>query len=324
MRKRKQIFKSYASLIFFSFFLNLLLFTGAYSSEQINIATAGVGGSYYPVGAAIADIITKHVEGAKGSAEVTGASVENINLLGRGKVRLAFVEPAFVAVPAYKGIESFDEKIETRVVSALHFSTGSPVVLEKSGIKKITDLKGKKVAVGKAGSMTAKATEYLFKAYGLSFKDVEPRFIGHSTAADALKDGAIDCAILVGAPPAASIMSIASTHNIEILSADKAHMEKMQSLRPGLGAFKIPGGTYKGVEHDSWVWKSGLTLLCLPDESTELIYNIVKAMYTHQGIIGQSHPAAKVITLENAVVDFGIPYHPGAMKYYEEKGVSVK
>jgi TRAP transporter TAXI family solute receptor len=295
-----------------------------YGDEVINIATAGVGGSYYPVGAGIAKIITQHVEGANGSAEVTGASIENIKLLGRGKVRLAFVEPAFAAVPAYMGIEVFDKKIETRVVSALHFSTGSPVVLKKSGIKKITDLKGKRVAVGKMGSMTSKATEYLLKAYGLSFKDIETRYLGHSEAAEALGDGSIDCAILVGAPPAASIMSVAATHDIDILSGDEKHMEKMKSLRPGLGAYLIPKNTYKGVDHDSWVWMSGLILLCRPDESDALIYNIVKAMYENEEIIAKSHPAAKVITLENAVVDFGIPYHDGAMKYYKERGVSEK
>ena len=314
-------------LLVFFVLVFLVIFSGglsspvAHCSEVINIATAGIGGSYYPVGAAIAEIITKHVDGATGSAEVTGASVENIKLLGRGKVRLAFVEPAFAAVPAYRGIEIFKEKIPTRVVSALHFSTGSPVVLEKSGIKTITDLRGKRVAVGKMGSMTAMATEYLFKSYGMSFKDIVPRYLGHSEAAEGLKDGSIDCAILVGAPPAASIMSIAATHKIDILSADPSHMEKMKTLRPGLGAYKIPKDTYRGVGHDSWVWMSGLILLCHPDESPDLVYRIVKAMYTHQERITKSHPAARVITLENAVVDFGIPYHPGAMEYYEEQGV---
>jgi TRAP transporter TAXI family solute receptor len=295
-----------------------------YGTEVINIATAGVGGSYYPVGAAIAEIITKHVQGAIGSAEVTGASIENIKLLGRGKVRLAFVEPAFAAVPAYMGIEDFDKKIDSRVVSALHFSTGSPVVLKKSGIKKIEDLKGKRIAVGKMGSMTSKATEYLLKAYGLSFDDIEPRYIGQSEAAEALGDGSVDCAILVGAPPAASIMSIAATHDIDILSGDEKFMEKMKSLRPGLGDYLIPKNTYKGVDHNSWVWMSGLVLLCRPDESSALIYNIVKAMYENEEIIAKSHPAAKVITLKNAFVDFGIPYHDGAIKYYNEHGVKEK
>jgi len=298
------------------------MFTLAYGSEVINIATAGIGGSYYPVGAVIAELITKNVDGATGTAEVTGASVENIKLLGNGKVRLAFVEPAFAAVPAYKGIEIFKEKIDSRVVSALHFSTGSPVVLKKSGIKTIADLKGKKVALGKMGSMTAMATEYLLKAYGISLKDVKPRYIGQSEGAEALGDGSVDCAILVGAPPAASIMAIGATHDIDILSADQPHIEKMKKLRPGLGGYNIPKGTYKGVDHDSWVWMSGLALLCRPDESPDLIYEIVKAMYTNEDKIAQSHPAAKVISLKNAVADFGIPYHPGALKYYEEKGVS--
>ena len=101
-------------------------------------------------------------------------------------------------------------------------------------------------------------------------------------------------------------------------------MKKVKSLRPGLGAYLIPKGTYKGVDHDSWVWMSGLTLLCSPKETTNLMYNIVKAMYEHQDVIAKSHPAAKVIILKNALVDFGIPYHPGALKYYKEKGVSMK
>lgn len=307
------------------FFWSLSLETKiAYGREQINIATAGVGGSYYPVGAAIADLISKHVEDATGTAEVTGASVENVRLLGRGRVRLAFAEPAFAAVPAFKGIEAFDSKIDMKVVSALHFSTGSPVVLKKSGIRKITDLKGKKVGLGKMGSMTAQATEYLLKAYGMSIDDIKPRYIGQSEAADALKDGSLDCAILVGAPPAASIMSVAATHDIDILSADVEHMEKMKQLRPGLGAYNITKGTYKGVDHDSWVWMSGLILVCQPDEPLDLVYNIVKAIYENEDVIANSHPAAKVITLENAVVDFGIPYHPGAIKYYQEKGVLKK
>lgn len=303
------------------FVSGLTMGTAAQGAEVINIATAGIGGSYYPVGAGIAKIIDQYVEGATGTAEVTGASIENVKLLGRKKVRLAFAEPAFAGVPAYHGKEPFGKKIDVRCVSALHFSTGSTVVLKRSGIKKISDLKGKRVAVGKMGSMTTKAQEYFFKAYGMSFDEMDIRYMGHSEAADALRDGSIDAAVLVGAPPAASIMSIAATHDIDILSGDVEHMEKMKALKPGLGVYNIKKGTYKGVDHDSLVWMPGLTLLCKAEEDADLVYKIVKAMYEHRDIIEKSHPSAKVITIENAVTDFGIPFHPGAIRYYREKGV---
>ena len=318
MRKGKSI--AVATLVCFLFLGGLIMGPTAQGVEVINIATAGIGGSYYPVGAGIAKIIDQYVDGATGTAEVTGASVENMKLLGRKKVRLAFVEPAFAGLPGYLGQEPFDKKIDVRCVSSLHFSTGSTVVLKRSGFKKITDLKGKRIAVGKMGSMTTKAQEYFFKAYGMSFDDMDIRYMGHSEAADALRDGSIDAAVLVGAPPAASIMSIAATHDIDILSGDEQHMQKMKALKPGIGVFNIKKGTYKGVGHDSLVWMSGLTLLCSAEEKAELIYEIVKAMYEHRDIIEKSHPSAKVITLENAVTDFGIPFHPGAIRYYKEKG----
>ncbi len=319
MRKGKSI--AVATLVCFLFLGGIIMSRTTQGAEVINIATAGIGGSYYPVGAGIAKIIDHYVEGATGTAEVTGASIENVKLLGRKKVRLAFVEPAFAGLPAYLGKKPFDKRIDIRCVSSLHFSTGSPVVLKKSGITKITDLKGKRVAVGKMGSMTSKATGYLFKAYGMSFDDMDIRYMGHSEAADALRDRSIDAAILVGAPPAASIMSIAATHDIDILSGDEQHMEKMKALKPGIGVFNIKKGTYKGVGHDSLVWMSGLTLLCNAEEKPDLIYEIVKGMYEHRDIIEKSHPAAKVITVENAVTDFGIPFHPGAIRYYKERGV---
>lgn len=149
MEKRKLVGVMIICLFFVS---TLIVGRIAQGTEVINIATAGIGGSYYPVGAGIAKIIDQYVEGATGTAEVTGASVENVKLLGRKKVRLAFVEPAFAGLPAFLGKEPFKKKIDIRCVSALHFSTGSTVVLKRSGIKKITDLKGKRVAVGKMGA----------------------------------------------------------------------------------------------------------------------------------------------------------------------------
>lgn len=315
--------KGFTVAVFLCFVLitGLIMSQAAQGAEAINIATAGIGGTYYPVGSAIAKIISKYVEGATGTAEVTGAAVENVRLLGRKKVRLAFVEPTFAGIRAYQGRDPFDEKIDIRMVARLHWTLFTPVVLKKSGIKKITDLKGKRCSVGRKGSSTVKITANVLKAYGLSFDDIDVRYLGHSEAADGLRDGSLDMAVIVGAPPAAAVMSIATTHAIDIVSIDEEKIEQLKAMDPSVPVYKLPKGTYRRVDRDCLVPLGGTTLMCRPEEKDELIYNILKAIDDHRDILWDSHPAAKVITLEGQTTDVGIPFHPGAIKFYKDKGV---
>ncbi|MBQ6759187.1 MAG: TAXI family TRAP transporter solute-binding subunit, partial [Selenomonadaceae bacterium] len=224
---------------------------GSGEKEQfINIATGGTAGTYYPIGGAIAEVLNKN--GMNASAQSTGASVANINMLKDKQVELAIVQND-ITYYAVNGEEMFKEsgKVENLTgIASLYPETCQFVVREDSGIKKIEDLKGKRVAVGAAGSGAEANARQILEAYGLTYDDVDEQFLSFAEGSYALKDGTVDAAFVTAGYPTASVQDIASQNKIRLLPIGDEQIKKLNEKYPFYTKTTVPAGTYQGFEEE--------------------------------------------------------------------------
>lgn len=295
------------------------------------IATGGTGGTYFPVGGAIATIISNFAdyETSTGkidviaTAQTSGASVANCNLISKKEIESGFAQNN-VVYWAYTGTETFKDQPpikNLRVIMSLYPETIQIVASKKSGIKTVFDLKGKRVAVGDKGSGTEIDARTILNIHGITYDDIEEQYMSFAEAADALKDERIDALFTTAGIPTSSIVELSTTKEITMVAITQDKVKELVEKVPYYSEFIIPKDTYKGMDQDV------LTVTCLAqwicDESldSELIYNIVKAVFEHKADLEKVHAKGKDISPENAIKGVAIPFHPGAEKYYKEKGL---
>ena len=296
--------------------------------NRLSLLTGGTGGVYYPYGGALAQVISKYVPNTASTAEVTAAAVDNIKLLKAGKGELAMVI-ADVASDAINGVERFakDGKISLRTLAVLYGNLNHMVVLKESGIHTIPDLKGKKVSVGAPGSATEVKSTRIMEALGIDVgKDLKRERLSVAESASALKDRKIDAFCWDGGLPTAAVMDVAATPGITIrlLPQDKALPSLLQKYGPVYYNAVIPKGTYAGMEADIPVFGVATKLVCLESFDAHLAYQIVKAILEHKADLVAVHKSAELLSLQSAVLGSSIPFHAGAIKYYQEKGIQIK
>ncbi len=285
----------------------------------VNIATGGTAGTYYPIGGAIAEVLNKDAQGVNASAQSTGASVANINMLKDGQVDMAIVQND-IAYYAVNGKEMFENKVDNlRGIASLYPETCQFVVLEDSGIKTIADLKGKRVAVGAAGSGVEGNVRQILKAYDMSYDDIDEQFLSFAEGATALKDGTVDVACLTAGYPTASVQDVASQKKIRLLPIDNDKIESLMKEYPFYTKTTIPKGTYQGFDEDVQT-VSVMAILVVNDKlSDDAGYEITKAIFGGLDKISAAHSAAKAISKEKALegMDF-ITMNGGAQKFLKE------
>ena len=293
--------------------------SGGGDGSFVNIATGGTAGTYYPIGGAIAEVLNKDAEGINASAQSTGASVANINMLKDKQVDMAIVQND-IAYYAVNGTEMFSEKIENiRGIASLYPETCQFVTLEDSGIKSISDLKGKRVAVGAAGSGVEGNVRQILKAYGLTYDDIDEQFLSFAEGATALKDGTVDVACLTAGYPTASVQDVASQKKIRLISLDNDKIETLIKDYPFYTKSTIPSGTYQGFDEEVQT-VSVMAILVATDKMTDDTgYAITKAIFGGLDKISAAHSAAKAISKEKALdgMDF-IKMNGGAEKFLKE------
>ena len=289
--------------------------------KRFTLATGGVAGTYYPIGGAMANIVTKLVPGIEITAESTGASVANLKMAGQGEVDF-LMGASNTTFAAYSGDEPFDKAVKNiRGIAALYPETFQFIVRKDSGIKNIDDLKGKRVVVGAPGSGTERTVKLVLSIYGITYNDLTPEFLSFSEGVTALKDRTIDCAIVGAGIPTAAVIDAAASMDIALLPIDKEKYEKASKDYPFLGSNIIPAGLYKGVDEAVFTVASPALLSVREDISEEVVYEVVKAIFEHLDIIAETHAQGKNIKLETALNGMSIPLHPGAERYYKEKGI---
>lgn len=289
---------------------------------RLAIGTASTGGTWYPLGGGVANMITKYVPGYQAAAHPSGASIENIRAVASGKDALALSMPD-TAYHAYHGLEVFAGKPvkDLRGLMATYPIDIQFFVRADGPIKAIKDLKGKKVAVGAPGSGTEAMARYVLKVYGLTYDDIDEQFLSATETAEALQDGNIDAGIVTLGTPAPALMDLATQRDIRFLDIEPEVGDKINKEFPAYFPRTIPAGTYKGQDkpHHTLAWM-GLFVIDAKT-SDQLAYDIVKAVFEHKEELDKIHAQFKGITLENAVKGMPIPWHPGAEKFFREKGV---
>ena len=300
------------------------VFTGcggdnAAEKKFLNIGTGGTAGTYYPIGGAMAEILNKDIPGMNASAQSTGASVANINMLKDGSVDLAIVQND-ITYYAVNGTEMFkDKKVDgLKGIATLYPETCQAVTLDSSGIKSIADLKGKKVAVGAMGSGVEANARQIMEAYGITYNDIQVQYLSFAEAASALKDGNIDVAFLTAGYPTSAVQDIASQHKVRLLPVDADKADALIAKYPFYTKTKIPAGTYAGFDEDVPAVSVMAMLVANDKVDDKLGYAITKALFTNLDRLHAAHSAAKAILKEKALEGMSLPVNAGAEKFFKE------
>ena len=306
--------------------LTLLLFLIACSSNSngvnyINIGTASTGGAYYPIGIAISEIISKNL-GINSSAQVTGGAVENVTLVQNGEIDIAITQSP-MAYAGFNGLSPYEQKNGNIAALFNGLSKGvfHIVVSESSGINSVDDLKGKKVVLGPSGGGAINVITDILSVYGLKLEDLEATYVSYSDGMSMLADNNVDAVIVQAASPAPAIKELAASgKKFKILSIESDKISELLSKFNYLDVIKLPADMYGTDSEITTVYLTNM-MIVRKDLAEDTVYRITKAIFENIDKVKESHPAAKDISLQNATVRLPIPLHPGAEKYFKEKGV---
>jgi uncharacterized protein len=298
----------------------------AVAQEKINlsIGTGGTGGVYYPLGGGIANVLSKYVPGMQATAEVTGGSVDNLKLIGTGKPYIG-LSMADVGQDAIKGEGKFKgATIPLRTLMVLYTNHMHVVTVEATGIKTIRDLKGKRISAGSPGGATEVMAFRIIEAAGLNpLKDTTRERLGVAESVNAIKDKKIDAFFWVGGLPTAAVTDLAATPGTKIKLIDHADLvPAMNKKYDNLYVEDvIPKGTYSGQTTDNKQASVANILVAHEKLSDEAAYNIVKTIFDKRADLINVHKAAEEFKMENQKASASpVPFHPGAIKYFKEKG----
>jgi TRAP transporter TAXI family solute receptor len=298
----------------------------AQTRDRIAIGTAGKGGVFYPLGNGLATVISKYAPGIEATALVTSGAAENMKLLHEGKIEVALAQSDVSWAASQGQLKALPDKVPVRTLIGTTSGYLHIVTLEGLGIETAAGLKGKRVSTGETGSGTEVKTLRVLEAHG-----VTPDNLGthahqdYPEAAQALKEGKLDAFAWDATLPGKAIVDLAATPGIKIrlLDTGDAVPKMVTKYGPFYFAAPIPKGTYQGVSQDvsSAV---GKTLFVSHERMAEaLAYEITKALLDHTAELTAAFAAAKEITPTNAVLGSSVPFHPGALRYYKEKGIAV-
>jgi TRAP transporter TAXI family solute receptor len=291
---------------------------------RLSIVTGGTGGVYFPLGGGLAQLISRHIPGVQATAEVTPASVDNMRLIGAKRADVAFTL-ADTAFDAYKGLAAFQgNAIPIRTLTPIYNNFNHLVTIDGSGINTIADVRGKRVSVGSPGSGTEVTALRILEAAGINpDRDIRKERLGVDQSADAIKDRRIDAFFWSGGLPTAAVLDLASTPGIRIrlvpLDSTLAVLQRtygnlyfrsviLKEIYPGLPANVATVGVAN-------------LIVVHQDFSAELAYQITKLIFERRAELAQVHKEAANITVTGVAGRSPVPFHPGAIRYFRERGV---
>jgi TRAP transporter TAXI family solute receptor len=296
----------------------------AQAQQFFRIGTGGTAGTYYPVGGMIANAVSQPGK-LVATAQASNGSLANVNAVAGGSLEAGMTQ-SDVATWAYTGTGAFEGKpkvADLRMIANLYPESIHLVVKKGSGIKSVADLKGKRVALDEPGSGTLIDARMVLNAYGVKESDIKPDYIKPNQAGDKLKDGSLDAFFFVGGAPAGAIAELAASGTgLELVPLAGPQAEALRKSSPWFAVDNIPANTYKDVPAVQTL-AVGAQLVTSAKVDTNTVYEVTKAMYSEatQKALQAGHAKGKYITRDNAVQGVGIPYHPGAEKFYKEVGL---
>ncbi len=293
--------------------------------QSVAIGTGNIGGVYYPLGDAIANVLSKNLPNLQVTAEITGGSVDNLKLIAAGQTDLAFTM-ADAALDAQQGQDKFKGiKVALQTLLVVYPNRMHLVTIEGNGIDKIADLKGKHVSTGSPGSATEVMAFRVIEAVGLDRdKDIKRERLGVADSVNAIRDRKIDAFFWVGGIPTAAVADLAATPGMKMKLIDNSGIVEKMNAKYGklYSASTIKAGTYPGVDKDNATAEVWNLIVTGDKMSNDDAYAIVKTLVEKKADIVAVHKEAESFSLDNQVqARSPIPFHPGALKYFREKGI---
>ncbi|MBT2756313.1 TAXI family TRAP transporter solute-binding subunit [Mesobacillus foraminis] len=286
----------------------------------MSILTGGTGGTYFPLGGSFANIVSD-ATGIDTNAETTGASAENMQSIKDNKGEIAFTQTD-IASYATEGKLMFEGNAidNIQAIGTLYPETIQIVTTEKSGIKTVEDLKGKKVSIGAPGSGTAANAEQILEVYGMKLEDIQKQDLSFDESVNGIKDGNIDAAFVTAGTPTAAVEELSATEKVVIVPVDADKADALIEKYPYYTKDEVPSGTYKLGSAVPTVAVQAM-LVVKSDLSEDVVYDVTKAIFENLDQV--THAKAEQIKPENALNGVGIDVHPGAQKYFDEKGIKA-
>ncbi|NMW85751.1 TAXI family TRAP transporter solute-binding subunit [Peptoniphilus sp. AGMB00490] len=286
----------------------------------MSVATGGTGGTYYPLGGALSNILNNAGVNYTATAQATGASVENVELITKGDAEIAFIQND-VAYYAANGTDTFkgNQKSSLRGLCCLYPEFVQIAASDDSGIETIEDLKGKKVAVGAPGSGVEVNVKQILEIHGITYDDLgKVDFLSFAEAADQIKSGQIDAAFITAAIPSSAFTELATTHNIHLVPIAEDKAAELIKKYPFYVNLHVTPTEYKGQDKELSLVAVQSMLAVDEKMADEDAYNIVKLLFENLDTMKESHARGGDIALDKALDGMSIEVHPGAQKYFDE------
>ena len=285
----------------------------------VSIGTASPAGAYYPLGVAMADLWNRNIDGIRFSAQETGGGVANINMLAGGEIELGIANEN-IAWDAGQGNEPFASPVEVQGGWTMNASYALIVASANSGLESVADLAGRRVSFGAPGSSGNVLGQRLLESQGVTEGSFTPVYMGWQESADAIADGSLDAAVMVGGQPFPAVESLAVRMPITILSFDAARLADSPGFP--LVAATIPANTYNELAVDSDAIMVRSIIYVQPGLDEETVYQMVKVVFENVPALKAAHPSGDQAALlsEAQAAELGLTMHPGVIRYAEEVG----
>ena len=294
---------------------------------KLSISTGGTGGVWYPMGGAMANVLSKAMPNTSATAEVTGGSVDNLKLIATGQTDIGFsmVDTAWEALT---GAGKFKDKVPMRTLAVVHPLVMHVVTIDGRGIDKMSDLRGKRVSTGSPGSGTEVMAIRILEAYGIdATKDIVRERLSVSEAANALKDRKLDAFLHAAGVPLPAVTDVAATPGIKVKLIDHADAvgAMIKKYGPIYAPGKIAAKTYSGQDRDGLTANVWGVLYVNEKMNEKTAYDVVKTLFEQQPDLVRAHRESANMTLENQTIGASpVPWHPGALRFFKEKGIAPR
>ncbi len=292
-------------------------------AKFMRIGSASMGGNFFPLGSALAQMINEKIDNLNASAQATGGSAENCTFLGQKEVELALVQSAPLR-EAYEGIRGFEGRpVENmRGITAIYFNEFHVMVRNDRGIEKIEDLKGKKVGVGPVAGGIEINTNMILAAHGITPDDYTAIYGTRNEAVEGLKTGEIDCHVYATGIGSAQVTDAMLSGKVKILPLSNDKIEALTADNPEFGSSVVPAGTYKNQDEEIPTIAGSSLLVAREDISEEIVYEITKSIFENIDYLQTFHNYFAQTKPETATIGMATPLHPGAEKYFKEMGIN--
>ncbi len=294
------------------------------ANKNFILATGGTSGTYYPFGGAIANIWNSNIEGMNVTAQSTGASAENLRLISREEAEFAIVQNDVMDY-AYNGTDMFAQALPNlATIGTLYPEVVQIAASKSSGIKSIADLRGKRVSIGDAGSGVEFNAKQILEGYGITFEDIQKNNLSFKESAEGIQNGTLDACFVTAGVPNSALQELAFTAGLVLIPVSGAEADKIVNSYNFYTKTVIPAGTYNGTDTDTEALAIKATLAVNANLDENVVYEMTKALFENLESLGTAHAKGKEVSAEAAVTGVSVPFHPGAIKYFSEKGLSIK